>query len=49
VQFPLAVDAPIEVRFADGTKVNLPAENLAALAVTLKTLQASQREGVVDA
>jgi hypothetical protein len=49
VQFPLAVDAPIEVRFADGTKVNLPAENLAALAVTLKTLQASQREGVANA
>lgn len=49
VQFPLVVDAPIEVRFADGTKVNLPAENLAALAVTLKTIQAAQREGVADA
>ena len=49
VQFPLSVDTPIEVRFADGTKVHLPAENLAALAVTLKTLQASQREGVADA
>lgn len=49
VQFPLTVDSTIEVRFADGTKVNLPAENLAALAVTLQTLQASQREGVADA
>ena len=49
VQFPLSVDAPIEVRFADGTKVHLPAENLAALAVTLQTLQASQLEGVADA
>jgi len=49
VQFPLTVDAKIEIRFADGTKVNLPAENLAALAVTLKTLQAAQREGVADA
>jgi len=49
VQFPLVVDAPIEVRFPDGTKVNLPAENLAALAVTLQTLQASQREGAADA
>jgi len=49
VQLPLIVDATIEIRFPDGTKVNPPAENLAALAVTLKTLQAAQREGAADA
>jgi hypothetical protein len=48
VQFPLSVEATIDVRFADGTIVNVPAGNLAALTVTLKTLQASQLEGAVD-
>lgn len=42
VQFPVATAALIEVRFADGTQVHLPAENLAALTVILKTLQSSQ-------
>ena len=48
VQFPLSVEATIDVRFADGTIVNVPAGNLAALTVTLKTLQASQLEGAAD-
>jgi len=46
VQFPLTVDSAIEVRFADGTIVSVPAEKLA---VTLKTLQALQGEGAADA
>lgn len=46
VQFPLTVESTIEIRFADGTIVSVCAEKLA---VTLKTLQALQREGVVDA
>ena len=46
VQFPLTVESTIEIRFADGTIVSVPAEKLA---VTLKTLQASQGEGAVDA
>lgn len=48
VQFPLTVESTIDVRFADGTIVNVPAGNLAALTVTLKTLQASQLEGAAD-
>ncbi len=48
VQFPLTVEATIEVRFADGTVVSLPSGNLAALAVTLRTLQASRLEGAAD-
>ncbi len=36
----------IEVRFVDGTTVSVSAEKLA---VTLKTLQALQREGVANA
>jgi hypothetical protein len=36
------------VRFADGTIVSVPAEHLSALAVTLKTLHASQRKGAAD-
>jgi len=46
VQFPLIVESTIEIRFADGTLVSVPAEKLA---VTLQTLQALQLEGVVDA
>jgi len=46
VQFPLTVDSTIEIRFADGTIVSVPAEKLA---VTLKTLQALQLEGAADA
>jgi hypothetical protein len=46
VQLPFAVDSMIEVRFADGTIVSVSAEKLA---VTLKTLQALQREGVANA
>lgn len=48
VQFPLTVESMIDVRFADGTLVSMPSENLAALAVTLKTLQASQLGGAAD-
>ena len=48
VPFPLTVQSTIDIRFADGTIVNVPAENLAALAVTLKTLQAWQLEGDAD-
>ena len=48
VQFPLTVEATIDVRFADGTVVSLPSGNLAALAVTLRTLQASRLEGDAD-
>ena len=48
VQIPLAVESTIEVRFADGTSVSIPGENLAALAVTLKTLQGSQPEGAAN-
>lgn len=48
VQFPLVVESMIEVRFADGTLLRMPAENLAALTVTLRTLQASRLEGVAD-
>ena len=48
VQFPLVVESMIEVRFADGTLLKMPAENLAALAVTVKTLRDSQSEGVAD-
>jgi len=46
VQLPFAVDSMIEVRFADGTIVSVSAEKLA---VTLKTLQALQREGTANA
>jgi transposase-like protein len=45
VQFPLTVKSTIEVHFADGTVLSLPSENLAALALTLKTLHATQLEG----
>jgi hypothetical protein len=38
----------MEVRFANGTVVCLPAENLEALALTLRTLQASRLEGAAD-
>jgi len=46
VQVPFTVDSMIEVRFVDGTTVSVSAEKLA---VTLKTLQALQREGVANA
>ena len=46
VQFPLIVESTIDIRFADGTLVSVPAEKLA---VTLKTLQALQGEGAADA
>jgi len=46
VQFPLTVESTIEIRFADGTIVSVPAEKLA---VTLQTLQALQLEGAADA
>jgi hypothetical protein len=42
------VKSTVEVRFADGTLVSMPSENLAALAVALKTLQAAQLEGGAD-
>lgn len=45
VQVPLAVNSAIEVRFADGTMVRMPAEHLAA---TLKLLKESQPEGAHD-
>ena len=45
VQVPLAVNSAIEVCFADGTTVRVPAEHLST---TLKLLKASQREGVTD-
>lgn len=45
VQVPLAVNSAIEVRFANGTKVRVPAEHLAA---TLKLLSTSQSEGTHD-
>lgn len=45
VQFPLTVESSIEIRFAGGTIVSVPAEKLA---VTLKTLQALQLEGAAD-
>ena len=48
VQFPLVVESMIEVRFSDGTLLKMPADNLAALAVTVKTLQASRWEGVAN-
>jgi len=48
VPFPLTVEPTIDVRFADGTIVNLPAENLSALAMAVKTLQASQLQGAAD-
>jgi hypothetical protein len=48
VQFPLVVESTIEVRFGDGTLLRLPAENLAALAVTVRTLRASLAEGGAD-
>ena len=48
VQVPLTVESTIDVRFADGTIVNVPSGNLAALTVTLKTLQALQLEGAAD-
>jgi len=48
LQFPLMVKSTVEVRFADGTLVSMPSENLAALAVALKTLQAAQLEGGAD-
>ena len=46
VQFPLTVESTIEIRFADGTTVSVPAEKLA---VTLQTLQALQLEGAANA
>jgi hypothetical protein len=46
VQVPLAVSSTIEVRFADGTKVRVPAEHLST---TLKLLKTSQPEGATDA
>jgi hypothetical protein len=48
VRFPLVAESMLEVRFADGTLLRMPSENLAALAVTLRTLHASQLEGVAD-
>jgi len=45
VQFPLAVESTIEIRFSGGTIVSVPAEKLA---FTLKTLQALQLEGTAD-
>ena len=45
LQFPVMLKSTIEVRFADGTLVSMPSENLAVLAVALKTLQAAQLEG----
>ena len=45
VQVPLAVNSAIEVRFADGTRVRVPAEHLSA---TLKLLKSSQPEGTLD-
>ena len=45
VQVPLSINSAIEVCFADGTTVRVPAEHLSA---TLKLLKASQPEGVTD-
>ena len=45
VQVPLAVNSAIDVRFADGTRVRVPAEHLSA---TLKLLKSSQPEGPID-
>lgn len=45
VQVPVTSSSAIEVRFADGTLLKLPANHLDALTVTLRTLQATQREG----
>lgn len=48
VRVPLAVESAFEVRFSDGTVVSVAGEDLAALAVTLKTLKFSQAEGGTD-
>jgi hypothetical protein len=48
VQFPVTAAATIEIRFAGGAVVSMPAENLAALSVALKVLQAPQQEGAAD-
>jgi hypothetical protein len=48
VRIPLAVTAAIEVRFANGTVVSLPSNDLAALAVALRALQSSQQEEAAD-
>ena len=45
VQVPLAVNSAIDVRFADGTMVRVPAEHLSA---TLKLLKTSQPERTID-
>ncbi|REK42382.1 MAG: hypothetical protein DWQ46_13650 [Planctomycetota bacterium] len=45
VRVPVAFDSAIEVRFADGTVVNVPGEHLAE---TLKTLKTWQPEGGAD-
>ena len=48
VQVPLTISTTIQVRFADGTVVSLPPDNLAALSTTLRTLRAAQLEGGSD-
>jgi hypothetical protein len=48
VQVPLPISPRIEVRFANGTLLSLPPGNLEALSTTLRTLQATQLEGVVN-
>lgn len=45
VRVPVALESAIEVRFADGTVVNVPGEQLAE---TLKALKACQLEGGAD-
>ena len=45
VRVPVALESAIEVRFADGTVVNVPGEHLAE---TLKALKACQLEGDAD-
>ena len=49
VQVPLAVSSTIQVRFVDGTLLNLPPGDSAALSTTLQTLRAAQLEGGSDA
>jgi SOS-response transcriptional repressor LexA len=45
IEIPLNIDSSIQVRFADGTTVHVPA---AQLAVTLQTLQSRQPGGASD-
>lgn len=49
VQVPLPVSPRIEVRFADGTLLSLPPNDLKVLSTTLRILQGSYTEGVADA